>query len=275
MSSSARRRWAASRSRRNASEYLRSLLRSACSARLRSVTSTMSPRSCLGPWAPRTTCTRSRSHRVLPWEVITRYSTVWSCPASMAARLASRAASRSAAAMCDPQVTPWFGHPAASAPRMSSNRPPRNVNTIVAGSASQNTASRLSTNSWKRSSSESRRAFPRAREAMSDRPRAYRRSRSSKASRPDSATMTNAPNPSGSQSSGAIRTSLASSSNQSSSGICSTSTLGMMNGWRWPFRNDSATSRGTSATIERGRRVPRSISCTRATRNPPVSTSRT
>ena len=35
------------------------------SARLRSVTSTMSPRSCFGPWAPRTTCTRSRSHSVL------------------------------------------------------------------------------------------------------------------------------------------------------------------------------------------------------------------
>ena len=60
---------------------------------------------------------------------------------------------------------------------------------------------------------------------MSDRPRANRRSRSSKASRPDSATMTNAPNPSGSQSSGAISTSLASSSNQSSSGICSTDHL--------------------------------------------------
>ena len=45
ISSSARSRCAASRSRRNASEYFRSLLRRACSARLRSVMSTISPRS--------------------------------------------------------------------------------------------------------------------------------------------------------------------------------------------------------------------------------------
>ena len=116
ISSSARSRCAASRSRRNASEYFRSLRRSACSARLRSVMSIISPRSCRGPCEARTTWTMSRIQIVRPSGAVTRYSRFWSSPASAAIRAPAIAPSRSSAIAWSPHRRPSAIHPARSRP---------------------------------------------------------------------------------------------------------------------------------------------------------------
>ena len=203
ISSSARRRCAASRSRRNASEYFRSLRRSACSARLRSVMSIISPRSCRGPCEARTTCTMSRIQIVRPSGAVTRYSRFWSSPASAARRAPAIAPSRSSAIAWSPHRRPSVIHSCSFAPRSCSARPPMNESRSEAASASQKTASRLATSSWNRSSSERRRAFPRASDVMSAIPRASRRSCSVNGASSSLPPITIAPKPSGSQCSGA------------------------------------------------------------------------
>ena len=107
ISSSARSRCAASRSRRNASLYLRSLRGRACSARLRSVMSTIRPRSCCAAPGPRHhvhhvadphRAAVGRLHPVLEAPILARHRRL---------RGSQRPPRRSSSTMCSPQRRPW------------------------------------------------------------------------------------------------------------------------------------------------------------------------
>src|SRR5215470_5243608 len=157
-----------------------SLCRSASSARLSSVRSTVRPRSCPGrPAVPGTTWTMSRSETTSPLARRARYSNSWSCPRARAARKAVMTRIRSSGWMRVVKKSGSSSHRSVGKPRTVRVRSLTKEKRRLVASASHTMASRPCTRSWKRFSNSLRAA---SRRSSSERSSMMRSSRASSCS---------------------------------------------------------------------------------------------